>query len=193
MTKDKYDYHPLMEISVNSKKRIFLRTGESSYFEDMTEAIAYISKKRKILIITFDFETRDMVNRIEKNEGNLSNIGIIDCLSILIGRGTPPVHNLMTIYRPDSFNDIEVYTNFFINKNNDEEVIVAIVSMHNLKQYQNENEIGIFLDTFKNNMKSKNIPVVVIDDMGLGYLLAQIINRFVQKVIPMKKTEGLIE
>ncbi len=148
-----------------------IRTTYIDYFEDCAELLSYLTVEcnKNVIIVSFETELRDLYDEVKKREGDTSKLSVIDAISIISGRGTPPISKMIALYKPDDFNDIAVYSKLLMNRVGMKNVAVVFLSIYNLKEFQNDDEIGVFLQTYYKMMRRKKIPVFIIahDEMPL--------------------------
>ena len=113
----------------------------------------------------------------------MSKINIIDAVSLISNEKIETIEKIIRVDRPDSFNDIEVYTNSILMELNYKKVFVMLFALHELEQYENLNEIGVFLQVLSNSLKSKNIPEIII--------IPETTNLFFNKVMPTYAEETI--
>ncbi|MBU0979379.1 MAG: hypothetical protein KJ709_01115 [Nanoarchaeota archaeon] len=173
----------MKEISLKEGERVLIRTGFSDYHKDCIEVLAKFLKSMDVIIITFDTNIRDIVDGLLSRGVKPSRIHIIDCVSITLGRGSAPVSKLINIYRPEYFVDIQVYTFLFLKEARFRNTVIFFHSMHELEEYQNFDEIGLFLFTFREFIKKHKIPQVIMEHDQLDYSLAKIIEAHAERVV----------
>ena len=173
--------------SINRKESVILRTDYSDYFYDSVDAIVYLSKLFNVLIITFDTNTRDLIESVDFRKGDILKLRVIDAVSIISGRGTPPLRNLIAIYRPTDFNDLQVYAGLFVRQLNYKNVVVLVLSIDRLEKYENRDEIGVFMFSLKDQFQRNKIPCIYMLHTSMGILTAELISRYSDKIIPVRK------
>ena len=183
------DYYAALEEALAAKERALLRTHPTQYVEDCLDALHFITTvlKMHVIFITFDINTRDIAETLQEQGGTLSRVYMIDAMSIISGKGTPPVSRLITVYRPDNFTDIEVYTRVFLKKVDFSNVCVFFNSLFNLEQYQNWNEVGVFLRVFGEFLERYEVPQVAILHDQVDFVEDMIISRNAQRIIYMRQ------
>lgn len=190
-----YTYYEELDESLKNMRRIVLRTEIDTYAEDCVDALSYLMNLKDLntIIITFSSNTRYLVETlIDERKIDINKIQVIDAISIVSGKGTPPVPKVLTVARPDSFNEIEVYTNVFLGQRNFENTVIVFIGLHELEYYQNQDEIGMFLYTFGNMLKSKLIQEIMLVHTSTNFNLLQIISRSANKILPMRRKKIIL-
>ena len=182
------DYGKILDSALSQKQQILLRSDISNYEGDCIEVICHLcALKKNIVVITFGGNTRDISEILEYRKADISRVYYIDAISISQGKGTPPVKKVVTVYKPNSFEDINLYTMVFVRDLGIENTVVVFLSIHKLQEYENEDEIGFFLYYYTDQLKRLKVPKIILTHSGINYVLAQIISRNADIVIPVRK------
>ena len=172
---------------LDAGKRVILRTDAETYYVDSVDLLLFLLKSHNVILIIFDRTTRDLVDRVSYEGGDISRLRVIDAVSIVEGRGTPPVMHVVATYRPYDFNDMQVYTNLFAKEFAFTNVVVLYVAIQRLELYQNQNEIGLFMHFIRNQMKRYSMPEIILFNSSTNPVLAQIISTEADKIMPLHK------
>ena len=133
---------------------------------------------KKGFIITFDTETRDLSEKLNKKGIDPEDLHFIDCISYYIGKGTPPVVNLTCISKPNDFDNLFYYSLIFLKKIKNPSYII-IIAPHTLLDYSNCNDIGMFLKAYIDRMEEEGLSIILIDKEHEDKTLKNILLRLV--------------
>ncbi len=164
--------------------RVLVKTLKENYHDDSVEVINnLIERGYSVVLITFDLATRDLVEDLKyKKKADISKLYIIDAISLISGTGSPPVTQLINVYQPDNFTDIEVYSALYLSKLGTKKTCIVFNSLNKLEDFQNTDEIGVFLETFTKFVKKMEVPVILLAHIYTSYILLQIMERNVHEV-----------
>lgn len=177
--------HDLLSIT-KFDRTVLIRTKSMSYFQDCIDLLTYLIKEKNmdVLVITFEPNIRDLMLTLDyKKKINIDKIRIIDAVSIASGRGTPPVQHLITLYRPNNFNDIEIYSNLILKGLDYDNVGVVLLSLHHLGQYEDWNEIGMFLKVYTDLMNRFKVPQFIIVPKSDELSINRMMDNYADKII----------
>jgi len=162
---------------LHNKERILIKTDAEDYFMKCVDLLQFlVERKQNVVIVTFDSNTRDLIETLQWiKKVNVARIKVVDTVDIFLGRGSPPVKGLITVSKPTSFTDIEIYTNLFIREFDFEDVVVFFMSLNKIEEYEKINEVGIFLTVFAQQLTKQKISEIIIvpekSGAGLNALL----------------------
>ncbi len=179
------EYYRHIDDSIEKKERFVFNSKIVNYFDDCVNVLHYLTtiKGMNVILINFDTNTRDLVEALKYNkESDISKIQVIDAVSIISGKGTPPVPKVITVYRPNAFSDIQIYTYVFLQRLAFDNTIVVHMSLHMLELYENVNEVGIFMRVFRDYMKRYNIPEIVLTHDSVNSTIQKIIENNAEKM-----------
>jgi len=187
------DYYGALEEAITEGGRVVLRTEFSLYFVDCLDILRFLLKKHHVVLLTFDTRTRDLIDGAEEFGADISKLRVVDCVAIAKGSDIAPIRHIEAIYRPDNFNDIQVYTGLFLKELNYTDVVLLYISLDKLEDYENPDEIGVFLHVFKSQMAAHNVPEVIATHTMIDFVIAQIVSNEADAIIPVRKEKIIRE
>ena len=164
---------------------LLITTDFEHYEEDAINILVRVTNafNMNVVMVTFNEHTRDIAEDIARRGGNLNKLYLIDAISLIIGKGTPPVRQLITVSEPDKFDDIEVYTNLFLERKKGEPTCVFMFQIDKLLEYQNRDEVGLFFHVFCQQTKKKGVPLIVLLHKSTEQILQNIVAANVERDI----------
>ncbi len=168
--------------AIQKKEGILVKTSSESYAKDSIDLIEQLLKDMHVVMVTFEPNIRDVVESLRYlRKADIKRLHIIDAISVFLHQGTPPVEQLISVSRPDSETDIYVYTYLFLEERAFKDVCVVMLGMHKLEEYQNWDEVGIFLKVFLQLLKRFNIPMILLAHDRLHFVFDQVISSQMKK------------
>lgn len=183
---EKQRHYEKIEEAVAGARTVLVNISEKNYFHDCIDFLLYLTEKKgkNVILVTFDTDSRDLIETIVFVEkADTSRINIIDAVSIWLGTGTPPVQRLIAIHKPDSFTDIEIYTNLQLKNLDYKDVYIVFYALNNLLNYQDLNEMGIFMEVFSRSMLEYNIPILTLLPLKPNRSVNSVLATYAEKTI----------
>jgi predicted acyl esterase len=179
-------YTSQLSSAIQNNEQIILRTTPKTYEDDVFEALSSITNmNRFIIMLTYDEETSKFILRLQTSKIDTKNMKIIDCIGEDNQDDKPQLKEVIEV-NPTDYNTIETNVGLFSKKYGEENCVVVFVSLHNLADYDNINEIGMFLYSLSQMLRNK-VPIVIIEHLKLDLTFVQILNRTVDEIIQMKE------
>ncbi|MBR9699677.1 hypothetical protein GOV09_04430 [Candidatus Woesearchaeota archaeon] len=175
--------------AVRELPKIFMVDEYNLVQEAADVAVEMLASNDKVLIITFNTETRDLVDNISKAGVETDDrVFVIDTMSIKQGYGTPPVKNLYCINNPTDFDEIFVYANLLMERMKGSTITAIMVAPHELMKLTDfygmktdYNDVGIFIQWFFDRLAERDIPLMFVYPKTGDRILAEMIKRLVDK------------
>ena len=188
--KDKPTYYDALEDALLNEWRMLIRADKPTYFEDCTDVLKFLTKDHglNVILVSFDDKTPDLIDLLKRNKIDLSKIKLLDSVMICLVPDNYYGQTKVTIRRPGSFSDLQVTTYLMLKQLDFRDTCVVFVSLDKLDAYQNQNEIAIFLQLFGKQMEDFGIPTILMVHPVMDITLLIQFTRYVNKVIPFRKT-----
>ncbi|MFH1132950.1 MAG: hypothetical protein V1735_00510 [Nanoarchaeota archaeon] len=175
---------PELFSAVKDAEKIMVRTGIGTYYERCAEIMAALmGKGMNVILITFDVRVRELFDLLEKEKADVRAVCVIDCVSLLAGKGSAPIPKLINVYRPEYFVDIQIYTYLFLKKLKFANTFVFFLSMDKLEHYQSFDEVGMFLFVFDRFVRRHRVAQIVVEHDKIDFALRSIIANYADREI----------
>jgi hypothetical protein len=168
----------------SKEESAFYTAPENEFVKFSADIVSDIlSRNEQGLVLTFDLRTRELAEKIKSNGLNTANLFFLDCISYFLGKGTPPIHNVISLNRPDDFENLFYYTLIQLRRLNTFIPFLIVIAPHKLLKYQDYNEVGLFFKSFTDKFKKKGIPVIFIYPDSADPILKRILSNLVPEKI----------
>ena len=181
-------YYTGLEEVLKKKGNVMIRTEHETYLHDCVDVLYFLIKKKgfNVIIISFDENTQQLTSELEKKDIDLKKIAVLDAVLISTGRESNYTDKLIKVQKPGSFADIEVYTYRLFNQFEFKDACLFFYSLNKLETYENQNEIGCFLQVLGKQMEELSIPEILMIHQIIDITLVQIFSRYVNQEIPFR-------
>lgn len=181
-------YYSELEDALKEKDKVIIRTEHETYLQDCADVLYFLIHKKRfnVIIISFDENTQTFTNELEKRKIDASKIAVLDAVLLSTGKESHYTDKLIKVQKPGSFADIEVYTYILFKQFGFKNTCLFFFSLNKLETYENQNEIGCFLQVLEKQMTNLGIPEILMIHQIIQINLVQIFSRHVNKIIPFK-------
>jgi hypothetical protein len=129
----------------------------------------------KGLIVSFSTDINTVLDGVKRNGIDIDSLYVIDCISYITGKGSPLARNLMTLNKVDDFENLHQYTFTQLDIMKSPLPFVIVLSPHNLLDYTDYNEVGMFFGNYIKTLKEKNVPITLIVKTGSDPILTNML------------------
>jgi hypothetical protein len=158
----------------------FKEVSHEGFVKESSEIISDILERNNSgLVISFDYRLRDIVDHIRDYKNQISKLFFIDAISYCQGKGTPAVPKIISMNKPDDFENLSYYTLIQLRIMSTVSAFVLVLSPHELLKYTDYNEAGVFFKSFVDRLNAKGIPVLFIYDDSADPIFKRILSDLV--------------
>lgn len=171
-----------VSIDENSPRSLNLFNINSIFYNDFIEKIvtAFVKRGYKGIIVSFDRDLLDVFYKIE-SKADVSNIKIIDCVSILAGKGTPPIKGLIKIYSPYDLNDFMHKVITEAKENNGKKNFVMFLSINIANEFYEPNNIVTSIQVILDKIQEYDSDVIFTVDRRFVSMKDPVIDNYVAR------------
>lgn len=154
----------------------------SIFYNDFIEKIvvALVKSGHRGLIVSFDRTLLDIFYKIE-SKIDVSKVQFIDCVSILAGKGTPPIKGLIKIYSPYDLNDLMYKVMSESKKNSESKNFIMFLSINIANDYYEPNNIVTSIQVILDKVKEYGSDVIFTVDRRIVSMKDPVIDGYVAR------------
>ncbi len=132
---------------VGPNDRMLLNLDSNFYYPLVKKLIVSLVKNGyQGVIVSFDYEILDVFFSVE-DEIDVSKFSIIDCVSIIAGKGTPPIRGIIEIHSPYDYNNFMFYLQKELKKRLGEKLFILFLSINTASRFYPSNDFVANINT----------------------------------------------